>query len=97
MKITKRQLRRIIKEEKAKLITEQRAPLALIGGDMPIFHDAALDEALNDYVEKFVDMLESDIGESRATMALLANMKEYLVRGIKKSITDAQHAAGIRL
>lgn len=107
MKTTKKQIRRIIKEEKAKLLNEQPLgtlrpedrqgnTLAEVGGDQPVFHDAAMDEALNDYIEKFVDLLEDDIGESRGTMALLEVMKEHLVHGIKQGTVAAMRESGVR-
>tara|TARA_B100000131_G_scaffold102069_1_gene99045 strand:+ start:63 stop:347 length:285 start_codon:yes stop_codon:yes gene_type:complete len=92
MKITKRQLRRIIKEEKAKIVKEgSRGP----GWDQPIFHDAALNAALDDYVGKYVAYLEEDIGESRATLALHETLKEYLVNGIEEAVREAEKAAGV--
>ena len=78
------------------MMDEQRAPLAMVGGDEPIFHDAAMDEALNDYVEKFVDYLEEDVGESRATLALLETLKGFLVDALNQATLDAKMDAGVR-
>jgi hypothetical protein len=98
MKITKRQLRRIIKEEKTKLLKEvstEEQTFHQVGGDQPVFHDAAMDQALNDYVMQYVWRLEEDIGESRATLALLENMKESLVDAIQRGVTEAMTDSGV--
>lgn len=97
MKITKRQLKRIIKEEKSKILDEGiEDALVAVGGHHPIFHDAALNDALDDYVAKYVSYLEEDIGESRATTMLLEVMKEYLVDGIEAAVAEAKRNSGIR-
>ncbi len=97
MKISKRQLRRIIKEEKAKVLAEDiESSLIAVGGQHPIFHDAALNDALDDYVEKFVSYLEEDIGESRETTMLLEIMKEHLVDGLTNATLQAKQRAGVR-
>ncbi len=77
------------------MIDEMRA-FEEVGGNQPIFHDAAMDEALNDYVEKFVDYLEEDIGESRGTLALLETLKGYLVDAMAQATLSAKRDAGIR-
>tara|TARA_Y100000310_G_C20550884_1_gene748003 strand:+ start:427 stop:897 length:471 start_codon:yes stop_codon:yes gene_type:complete len=135
VKVTKRQLRRIIREEKRRMLNEAGHPRVKsssrdlmfnrhcadpgsrdrlqkilrnmgmidemrafeeVGGNQPIFHDAAMDEALNDYVEKFVDYLEEDIGESRGTLALLETLKGYLVDAMAQATLSAKRDAGIR-
>jgi len=135
VKVTKRQLRRIIREEKRRMLNEAGHPRVKsssrdlmfnrhcadpgsrdrlqkilrnmgmidemrafeeVGGNQPIFHDAAMDEALNDYVEKYVQYLEEDIGESRATLALLETMKEWLVNALESATHAAKRDAGIR-
>ena len=63
--------------------------LAELRGNEPTFHDHALDAALNDYIILYVDRLEEVIGESRNTLALLENMKEFLVDAVKKASIDA--------
>ena len=63
--------------------------LAKLRGNEPTFHDPALDAALNDYIILYVDRLEGIIGESRNTLALLENMKEFLVDAVKKASIDA--------
>ena len=79
MKITKRQLRRIIKEEKRKLITEQSVPTGLI-------------EGLNDAMTAILDHLENNADrradpEDIPLRALeiieeeVAGFKEYLGSG----------------
>jgi|1_EtaG_2_1085319.scaffolds.fasta_scaffold13475_3 hypothetical protein len=93
MKITKRQLKRIIKEEKAKRL--QEGALQDVNGDSPVFHDVEMDEALNAYVEKYVMYLEDDIGESRATLALLEVMKDFLVTALERGTNEALKDAGV--
>lgn len=79
MKITKRQLKRIIKEEKRKLITEQSVPIGLI-------------ENLNNAMTAILDHLENNADsridpEDIPLLALeiieeeVAGFKEYLGSG----------------
>jgi hypothetical protein len=99
MRISKRQLRRVIREEKTKLLNEASAEeqtFQQVGGDQPVFHDAAMDQALNDYVMQYVWRLEEDIGESRGTLALLETMKEYLVEALEKAAREAMADSGVR-
>ena len=56
--------------------------LTEVDGHRPIHPDPVLDAALNHFIIKFVDELEADIGESRATLAALELMKESLVHAI---------------
>ena len=109
MRITNRQLRRIIKEEKLSLLEEdEQMELDLgskepddvrvfkqVGGDKPVFHDAAMDAALNDYVMQYVWRLEEDIGESRGTLALLESMKGYLIDSLEDGVQTALAANGV--
>ena len=100
MKISKRQLRRIIREEKTKVLKEQEETADVrtfreMHGDHPVFHDAAMDQALNDYVMQYVDRLEEDIGESRGTLTLLEHMKSYLVEALEKGTTAAMADSGV--
>jgi hypothetical protein len=99
MEISKRQLRRVIREEKTKLLNEASAEeqtFQQVGGDQPVFHDAAMDQALNDYVMQHVWRLEEDIGESRGTLALLETMKEHLVEALEKGTAEAMSGSGVR-
>ena len=59
--------------------------LTEVDGHRPIHPDPALDAALNHFIIKFVDELEADIGESRATLAALEFMKEDLVDAISRT------------
>ena len=77
MKITKRQLRRIIKEEKLKLMTEQNVPTGLI-------------EGLNDAMTAILDHLENNSTSAPEDIPLealqiieeeVAGFKEYLGSG----------------
>ena len=95
MKLTKRQLKRIIKEEKRKILREASA-FEEVGGDQPVFHSAPLDEALNNYVEEFVFRLEDQIGESPGTLILLETLKQYLVDAITQAGHEAMSDAGVR-
>jgi len=70
--------------------------LTEIRGDMPTFHDAELDAALNEFVIKFVDSLEEGIGESRGTVALLEHMKEHLVTAVVEASAEALSFSGFR-
>ena len=70
--------------------------LAQVGGDQPVFHDAAMDQALNDYIEKTVGYIEEDFGESRETTMLLEVMKQYLVDALDVAILEAKSASGVR-
>ena len=56
--------------------------LCEVDGHRPIHPNPVLDAALNHFIIKFVDELEADIGESRATLAVLEFMKEDLVAAI---------------
>ena len=94
MKITKRQLKRIIKEEKQKLVSENA--FQDVGGNIPVFHDANLDAALNDYVERYVEHVEEGIGESPGTLALLEVMKGHLIVAIERATQEAMADSGVR-
>ena len=59
--------------------------LTEVDGHRPIHPDPVLDAALNHFIIKFVDELEADIGESRATLAALEFMKEDLVDVISRT------------
>jgi len=97
MKLTRKILREMILEEKRLLSEEADDVRAFkqVGGDQPTFHDAAMDEALNDYVMQYVWRLEEDIGESRGTLALLEQMKEYLVDALDKGTREAMADSGV--
>jgi len=97
MKLTRNMLRKMILEEK-QLLSEESAEertFKQVGGDQPVFHDAAMDQALNDYVMQYVWRLEEDIGESRGTLALLENMKSALVDALEKGSTEALSDSGV--
>jgi len=59
--------------------------LCEVDGHRPIHPNPVLDAALNHFIIKFVDELEADIGESRATLAVLEFMKEVLVDAISRT------------
>ena len=59
--------------------------LCEVDGHRPIHPNPVLDAALNHFIIKFVDELEADIGESRATLAVLEFMKEDLVDAISRT------------
>ena len=87
----------MILEEK-QLLSEESAEertFKQVGGDQPVFHDAAMDQALNDYVMQYVWRLEEDIGESRGTLALLENMKEALVDALENGTSNALSESGV--
>ena len=72
MKITKRQLRRIIKEEKAKLINEQGIPQGLIENlynAMQAIHDQNPDIGVDVIMEEVSGFMDS-IGASRGYTGL---------------------------
>jgi len=65
MKITKRQLRRIIKEEKAKLLREtahsaEKVPLALVTTTRPVTAGEKIHYVLNDIVDDALNQLSPD-------------------------------------
>ena len=98
--LTRNFLSESLTDEKS-LISEQRQEPAdvrtfrEVGGDQPVFHDAAMDQALNDYVMQYVDRLEEDIGESRGTLALLENMKAALIDALENGIANAISESGV--
>jgi hypothetical protein len=94
MKLTKNQLKKMIQEESVKILGE--GALEEVGGNQPVFHDAAMDQALNGYVDQYVMRLEEDIGESRSTLMLLETMKGYLVEAIQKATDDAKADSGVK-
>ena len=92
MKVTKRQLRKMVQETKG-IINEYA--FEEVGGNDPVFHDHDVDEALNRYVERYVDHMEDELGESRATLGLLENMKWFLVDALERGIADALRDSGV--
>lgn len=73
MKITKRQLKRIIKEEKAKLISEQRPVLSTDSEEYMDAYEALFDELRNAFtVAMEAGLLEDDISDA------INDAREYL-------------------
>jgi hypothetical protein len=135
VKLTKRQMKRLIREERRQMLKEAGHPriksssrdlmfnrhcadpgsrdrlqkilrnmgmideiraFEEVGGNQPIFHDSAMDQALNDYVEKYVQYLEEDIGESRGTLALLETLKGHLVDALAAGVQEALADSGLK-
>ena len=92
MKITKRQLQKMV--TKAKRI--QEGAMEEVGGHEPVFHDPQMDEALNAYVDMYVWRIEDELGESRATLALLEVMKSFLVQALERGTDEAMADAGVQ-
>ena len=87
MKITKRQLKRIIKEEKAKLIKEQ-APAGFHGGQFSIFDPDYIYNLLAEEAESYLQasgddqLRQVEFDEMReAVMAALDKIQTSLVSG----------------
>jgi hypothetical protein len=83
VKITKRQLTRIIQEKKVKptcnsLDGESTTKIR------PVLPDVSLDNRLNDYIIQYASSMRAEIGESIGSHNLLEVMKEYLVEELEK-------------
>jgi len=77
MKITKRQLKRIIKEEKRKLLREYRSPL---------------EEALWNALDEYVMVMDEELGYNTPQEELKANVIEFVDDYFKDSAYAAKVA-----
>ena len=84
MKITKRQLKRIIREEKAKLVQEMRPMRPGVGEDELVdgVHDGALMD-LDDY-----ESLENTVEKAIGSFVQMGYYKEDVIEALRSIIED---------
>ena len=74
MKITKRQLRRIIAEEKQKLVAERVGPGAMYNMETNLRH------ALTDFVEDYMSAMEMEPANKQHTNAVRMRINDVLTQ-----------------